>query len=87
MQHDRRSDPEFPVDAGPDRRRHRFVDVQQVIDAISVKADGFRSTDDQIEIRWPALFFGFRRCVYVTWTPSGVECRDDSGPSCTDFIG
>lgn len=57
-----------------------FVDVQQIIDAISAKADGFRSTDNQIEIRWPALFFGFRRCVSVTWTP----CR--TGGSVVEVI-
>ena len=34
-----------------------------------------------------ALFFGFRPCVYVIWTPSGVEFRNLSGPACTDFIG
>ncbi len=64
-----------------------FVDFDQILNAISVRADGFRYTDDQIEIRWPALFFGFRRCVYVIWTPSGVVFRDMSGKACTDFIG
>ena len=43
-------------------------------------------TDDLIEIRWPALFFGFRRCVYVTWTPSDVEFRDVSGRACTELL-
>jgi hypothetical protein len=46
-----------------------------------------RDLDDRIEIRWPALFFGFRRCVYVTWTSSGVEFRNVSGGACTEFIG
>ena len=39
----------------------RFVDSEQIFGAISVRPDGFRYTDDQIEMRWPALFFGFRR--------------------------
>ena len=65
----------------------RFVDSEQIFGAISVRADGFRYTENQIEMRWPALFFGFRRCVYVTWTPSGVGFRNVSGGACTEFIG
>ncbi len=65
----------------------RFADSEQIFGAISVRPDGFRYTDDQIEMRWPALFLGFRRCVYVTWTPSDVEFRDVSGRACTEFIG
>lgn len=65
----------------------RFVDGEQIFGAISVRSNGARYTDDQIEIRWPALFFGFRRCVYVTWTPTNVEFRDASGQACTEFIG
>ena len=65
----------------------RFVDSEQIFGAISVRSDGARYTDDQIEMRWPALFFGFRRCVYVTWTPLDVEFRDVSGRACTEFIG
>ncbi len=65
----------------------RFVDGEQIFGAISVRSNGARYTDDQIEMRWPALFFGFRRCVFVTWTPSDVEFRDVSGQACTEFIG
>lgn len=64
-----------------------FTDILQIATAISVRADGFRYADNQIEIRWPALFFGFRRCVYVSWTPQRVDFRDESGSACTDFIG
>lgn len=63
----------------------RLVEFQQIMDAISVQPDGFRYSDEQIEIRWPALFFGFRRCVYVSWTPEGVEFSNASGHVCTDF--
>lgn len=65
----------------------RFVDGEQIFGAISVRSNGARYTDDQIEMRWPALFFGFRRCVLVTWTPTDVEFRDMSGRACTEFIG
>lgn len=77
-----RPDPDRPGDANS-----RFVDSGQIFGAISERADGFRYIGEQIELRWPALFFGFRRCVYVTWTPSGVEFSDVSGQACTDFIG
>ncbi len=77
-------DPDDPDRLDPDAR---FSDSEQVFSAISVRADGFRYSDDQIELRWPALFFGFRRCVYVIWTPSAVQFRDLSGAACTDFIG
>lgn len=65
----------------------KFVEGEQIFGAISVRSSGARYTDDRIEMRWPALFFGFRRCVFVTWTPSGVEFRDVSGRACTEFIG
>lgn len=64
----------------------RFVDSEQIFTPISVRADGFRYTDKQVEMRWPALFFGFRRCVFVTWTPSDVEFRKVSGRECTEIL-
>lgn len=74
--------------AEPDRRDPdaRFNDSEQIFSAVSMRADGFRSTDDRIELRWPAIFFGFRRCVFVTWTPLSVQFRDLSGPACTAFM-
>lgn len=77
-------DPDDPDRLGPDAR---FSDGEQIFSAISVRADGFRYTDGQIELRWPALWFGLRRCVYVIWTPTAVQFRDHSGSACTDFIG
>ena len=65
----------------------RFIDPLQIWEAISVRSKGVRYADDQIEIRWPALFFGFRRCVFVTWTPANVGYREASGQACTEFIG
>ena len=78
------ADPDNPE---PLAGRARFVDLNQILDAISVRSDGGRTTDNKIELRWPALFFGFRRCVYVTWTPSGVDFSDASGRACTEFLG
>jgi VanZ like family len=77
-------DPDDPDRLDPDAR---FNDSEQIFSAVSVRADGFRYTDDQIELRWPAMFFGLRRCVYVIWTPSGSSsaiCQVRRG---TDFIG
>lgn len=65
----------------------RFSDSEQIFSAASVRADGFSYTDDRIELRWPAIYFGFRRCVYVIWQPGSVEFRNMSGSACTDFIG
>lgn len=65
----------------------RFTDSEQIFGAISVRADGVRHSDQQIEVRWPAVFFGFRRCVYVIWSPMGLRLRDLSGEACTVFIG
>ncbi len=65
----------------------RFADPAQIYGAISVRSNGQRDSDDQIEVRWPAVFFGFRRCVYVTWTRSDLEFRSGSGRECTEFIG
>lgn len=78
-----RIDPTAPEPGGG----ARFADSEQVFGAISVRADGLRFTDERIEMRWPALFFGLRRCVLVTWTPSAVEVRDVSGGACTEFLG
>lgn len=79
-----RGDPDDPDRFEPGAR---FVDGEQIFSAISVRADGVRYADDRIELRWPARFFGFRRCVYVIWTPSAVQLRDLSGRACTEFIG
>ena len=74
-------DPDRPSSGG------RFDDSEQIFGAISVRADGVRSTEDRIEVRWPALFLGRKRCVYVTWTPTTVEFDDRSGSMCTEFMG
>ena len=77
-----RADPNGPIDESA-----RFRDSGQIFGAISVRADGFDYADGRLEMRWPAPFFGFRRCVFVTWTPSGVGFRNESGRVCTDFTG
>ncbi len=65
----------------------RFSDSEQIFSAASVRADGFSYAEDRIELRWPTIYFGFRRCVYVVWQPGSVEFRNVSGSACTDFIG
>ena len=64
----------------------RFVDANQIFGAISVRSNGTRYEDDRIDVRWPAFFFGFRRCVFVSWTPSSVDFINASGRACTEFI-
>jgi hypothetical protein len=65
----------------------RFSDGEQIFSAASVRADGFNYAEDRIELRWPATYFGFRRCVYVVWQPRSIQFRNVSGSACTDFIG
>lgn len=76
-----------PDVAGRPSSDGRFDDSEQIFGAISVRADGMRSAEDRIELRWPALFLGLKRCVYVTWTPTTVDFDDRSGSACTEFIG
>lgn len=75
-----------PEDSDRPNSDATFWDSEQVFGAISVRADGSRYTDDTVEVRWPADSPGFRRCVYVAWTRTGVSVRDRSGSACTDFI-
>lgn len=60
----------------------RQADVHEQLASIFAE-----TTYEEIEIRWPALFFGFRRCVYLIWTRSGIAFRDTSDKACTEFIG
>lgn len=76
-----------PDDPGRPNTGARFADSEQVFGAISVRADGMRSTEDRLELRWPAQFLGLERCVYVTWTPTTVDFDDRSGSACTEFMG
>jgi hypothetical protein len=55
----------------------RFSDSEQIFSAASVRADGFNYTEDRIELRWPAIYFGFRR-QHAGRTAATVRCWHDS---------
>lgn len=61
--------------------------THEVFGAASVFADGTRHLDDAVRVRYPASFFGLRRCVFVEWTPGDVEIYRGAGAECTEFIG
>jgi glycopeptide antibiotics resistance protein len=61
--------------------------LTEVFDAVSVFADGTQYAPDEVEVRYPASFFGLHRCVFVIWTPATVRFELGSGDACTDFIG
>jgi hypothetical protein len=61
-------------------------DSSAVFGAGADLSDGTRYTDDTIEIRYPATFFGLHRCVFAIWNSERVEFRKESGHLCTDFI-
>ena len=61
--------------------------LPEVFDAVSVFADGTRYSRDEVEVRYPASFFGLHRCVFVIWTPTAVKFQLGSGDACTDFLG
>ena len=60
-----------------------FEAVLRVVDG--VRADGVTS-DDRVELRYPATFFSLHRCVYVTWTTTTMEIRNASGDDCSRLI-
>lgn len=60
---------------------------ERLYGAISARSDGVTTVDDAIEVRYPATFFGLRRCVFVTWSPAGLDYRRASGSECTVFVG
>ena len=61
-------------------------DAAAVFGAADDYSNGTRYSGDTIEIRYPTLFFGLRRCVFVIWSSEGVAFRRESGQECTDFI-
>ena len=62
---------------------------QQFLDRNSVRPDSQRSgaSPRRTEVRYATMYFGFSRCVFVTWTNDGVSFRSDEGDACTDFLG
>ena len=55
----------------------------------SVRPDSFRYGSDHLlaEIRYPVMYFGFSRCVFVTWTDDAVSFRAADGDVCTRYLG
>jgi hypothetical protein len=64
------------ISENPDSVWHAVID----------RSDGTRRSQEALEVRYPATFFSLDRCVYVVWTDSGVDFRQESGQACTDFI-
>jgi len=64
-------------------------EIQALLDRNSVRPDSFVYSADQssAQVRFPPMYFGFSRCVFVTWTNGGVAFRTGDGDACTDFVG
>jgi hypothetical protein len=60
---------------------------EEVFAALPVFADGSRFSESSVEVRYPASFFGVRRCVFVLWADDEVAVRPESGHACVEFIG
>jgi hypothetical protein len=60
--------------------------ADELFSAISVRADGTRTTPDVTELRYPAKFLGLDRCVFVTWTADTVTFRKASGGACSAVL-
>jgi hypothetical protein len=65
----------------------RDVLEQRVIDgAASVASDGEVVGPGWVAVRYPASFFGLRRCVFVLWGRAAVDVRGGSGSECTQLL-
>jgi hypothetical protein len=62
------------------------ADPAVVFGAAGDWADGTRRSDDVLEVRYPATFFGLHRCVVVAWDWTDVDFRKASGRDCTVFM-
>lgn len=58
----------------------------EVFEAVSVSIDGQIQDAQSVSARYPASFFGVRRCVFVRWTAKDVEVQPEAGRRCTDFL-
>lgn len=58
-----------------------------VFEAVSVSIDGQIQDAHSVSARYPASFFGVRRCVFVRWTTDHVDIHPEAGRQCTDFLG
>ncbi len=60
---------------------------KEVFDKTSVRPDGMRYGDKSVTIRYPASFFGIRRCVFAMWATGSFAVKRGHGRACTEFIG
>jgi hypothetical protein len=60
---------------------------KKVFEKTSVYTDGMRFGDASVTIRYPASFFGIRRCVFARWTTGSFAVKRGHGRACTKFIG
>lgn len=60
---------------------------EEVFDKTSVFSDGTRYRDTSVTIRYPASFFGIRRCIFATWRADSFVVKRGHGRACTEFIG
>ncbi|GAB3119588.1 hypothetical protein GCM10027160_33910 [Streptomyces calidiresistens] len=77
--------------AGTDLETYRAWEAEdllyeKVFAAASVFTDGARHLDETARVRYPASFFGLRRCVFVDWTPDGVTTTKGAGSECTHLF-
>jgi hypothetical protein len=59
---------------------------QEVFARTSVSSDGAHYGARTVTIRYPASFFGLRRCVFATWEAQAFAVRRGSGRACTAFL-
>jgi len=70
-----------------------FQDVdggyQAFLDRNSVRPDSQRvgASPARVEVRYPLMYFGLSRCVFVTWTDDAVAFHTDEGDVCTRSLG
>ena len=62
---------------------------QQFLERNSVRPDSQRAgvRPARVEVRYPLMYFGLSRCVFVTWTDDGVSFRTADGDVCTRYLG
>ncbi len=63
------------------------ADPNSIFGAVSDLANGSFTSETSLQIRYPADFFGLRRCVYVIWNWTGVDFQKATGEACTRLIG
>ena len=70
-----------------EKRGRLLLLTKNVFDRTSLRTDGMYYGDRSVTIRYPASFFGIRRCVFAIWAPGSFSVRRGSGGACTKFIG